>query len=270
MSHFLTSILTRHAGTVEKVLPRLPGSFEPVSSFPNTGLSEFPVATEKQAPEISTLNKSGIQHEGPVVMDKPGTFLQGEIEQSSPQIQKDLLPPINLNPEPPLFKASNEPQSGVFQPDYQESEAFKPANNPEPGPGLEGHKTQTNRIISTETKWVSRLQEFEPVTIQPSIEADGKELKENAPIIPTDYRRAIVEPKGALGEPPGRMNAYNIPGKQGIADLRAEPKAEPVIKVSIGQIHVRAVNPPPSVTAKKPQQAHKPVLTLEDYLKGRG
>lgn len=71
--------------------------------------------------------------------------------------------------------------------------------------------------------------------------------------------------------------SYEAPSEQKIADsarilfpsMNTDQAPEQVIKVNIGQITIKAVNQPAQLSVQRPANAHKPVLTLEDYLKQR-
>jgi hypothetical protein len=75
---------------------------------------------------------------------------------------------------------------------------------------------------------------------------------------------------GAMGEPPGANGNSRKDNNLRSNEMAAESAAGPIIKISIKQINVRAVSPPsPPVLKQKPRPESRPVLSLEDYLKGR-
>jgi hypothetical protein len=75
---------------------------------------------------------------------------------------------------------------------------------------------------------------------------------------------------GTLGEPPGAIGLNNISDHLDFKTNYPDITANPVIRVSIGQINVRAVSHPPAVSPQKSREVSKPLMSLEDYLKQKG
>ena len=97
------------------------------------------------------------------------------------------------------------------------------------------------------------------------ISPTGKTNSVNPLMENSDFAITPRKHGGLLGEPPA-FNNRKI--NQNFPVNHSDHQTAPVIKVSIGQINVRAVTPP-QVSAKKPKMVPKPTLSLEDYLKQR-
>lgn len=278
MTHFLSSILSRHVNTHEKIMPRLPGSFEPVKSFPDKEPDEFTVPDERlfspiSKREIPEPDFSGIRetkNEIPVENGQLKQHSHESIEQKIPNVRMNFDNPVNMKPELNVLNVNEEAESKDLNLNLQVAAApNKLFKNAEFDGGSSFNETKFEHIKVTENKHLTRLQKIESIAIQSFANLNEQVQNENAPANLLEFRLATQETKGALGEPPGRINSFKMQENKDVSDIRPETKVAPAIKVSIGQIHVHAVNPQPAINYQKPQQAHKPLLTLEDYLKGR-
>lgn len=278
MSHFLSSILSRHENAVEKVQPRLPGSFEPVSSFADTGNSASPgphdmdisSPSSMEVPVSGTLPKPQTAKEFPLFSEKRAQFPEKNREQPMQPNPAGFQLPVALNTNPQPIDVPKNESSRLTPLPNQDSEPFKTGKNDEISPESGLFESRNQPLKSTEAIQEKGFQEIETIGYQPEGDRVERKQMDFLPVHPAEQSKKIYEPKGALGEPPGQLNSYGLNGAQARAPISTEPKAAPVIKVSIGQIHVRAINPAPPVSTPKPRPSHKPVLTLEDYLKGRG
>lgn len=272
MGNFLSSILSRHVSTVEKVLPRLPGNFEHGHKLPGNEIQDISETAERLNPPDpiadfpNTIGQRNLTPKQPFVGEKPGTFLKETME----ELHQDIEPPTQRKHEPQPNSLINELESKDFNPGFQGLHHSKSSDNAELSAGPTDFETHSEPTVAKDTMPLTRLQVIDLFTTQQPSSANEIVQQERVQANPGDYGKPIFEIKGTLGDPPGRGNPYDIKGMQGTHDFRTEPKPSPVIKVNIGQIHVRAITPPPAVTSQKPRQAHKPVLTLEEYLKGRG
>jgi hypothetical protein len=277
MSNFLGSLLSRHVETGEKVLPRLPGNFEPVHSFPDNGISEVTdfregsatqFAREKE-PSARSTPKPGFRDNPSRYEERPNDYLQHNNEQVSHPLPGVFPAPIQTNSESYQSHIPLGLEGRVPIPNNPLPEAIKPFVGAELNPEKEIFTSEKESGISTERKPITRVKELESIQ-EFSLGERGREEKgETVKDAPSPYLMPSGQPSGFFGEPPG-MRVSGQLAKQVLPDFRPEARPAPVIKVSIGQINVRAVAPQATVNTPKPKEVHKPLLTLEDYLKGRG
>jgi hypothetical protein len=150
---------------------------------------------------------------------------------------------------------------------------MKSMNEPEPGNIPQGITLKENPVIIKHDKII--LNE-EPVFSRETEKKLGLSSdvlpvssKEAEPFPQRELKMPVERSAGVFGEPPGAISSQNLKGDQGSVNDHHDNMANPVIKVTIGQINVRAVSPPPPVAVPKPREAQKPLLSLEDYLKQR-
>jgi hypothetical protein len=277
MGNYLSSLLSRHIETGEKVLPRLAGSFEQVKSFPEAGITEITdtsgslLGDEHEA--ISPLSRKVGYHE-----PKP-VFLHSEEPQQNrfqPENRSNPYPVASSDPasftsqpEPPWLPAPKGLEAGFSLPDYNIQMPPKSDVRKEDYSLNEFQEGEEKRVISFENTRIQEAKEIAP--LQSSFSSDHEQPAKSTQSMElrTEGRKPIAYTFGILGEPPG-LRAEPNAGNSVLPDRNAASKPAPVIKVSIGQINVRAVTSPSPVSAPKNRDVPKPLLSLEDYLKGRG
>lgn len=263
MNNFINNIISRHVDSGKNVMPRLRSRFEspdnsavdlPVTFAPVHEKFTEQVTDSTQAPSV---NNKNITKEKNTSVEKDHSFLSSKI-----------APPQNNNDND--FQIPNRlPLTPVATPVVeQQNDQVVPETNNEKKILKEKYLVIDNyrKIISTEqvinmendsvTDFSATVLPVKPKPVSPVIE--NKELN-----------GSTNKSYGWLGEPPGAkvFNHLNADEKS----LSNEPGTgyTPVIKVSIGQINVRAVTQTP-VAIKKPRIVLKPALSLEDYLKQQG
>jgi hypothetical protein len=120
-------------------------------------------------------------------------------------------------------------------------------------------ETDTDEVQQDRKKEIKRDQE---VKISPVDKPGAMHIRDKR-----DIHFPEEKSQGAFGEPPGASNRGSETGRPAIPGYLQEDHDTQVIKVRIGQINGRAVIPSAPVTIQKPVAMHKPVMTLEDYLK---
>ncbi len=274
MGNFVSSLLARHIDSGEKVLPRLSGIYEHAKTFRDTGFTELtdsysPVVLNEPEPGFPATAKAlgrASGHEFPVGEQ---TRMPPEPVNKAPEtVQEPGFQhlPLNNAPRQDSGNFSQSPKEGYLQPEIQiqHHPGFEKEMQPAMPNPLEKKSDTLIEIVRAE-RVKERVIDLE-FTVRP------KEVTEK-PVFPGENLNTVKRPtekaSGILGEPPGLRPGFSD-SKQAMPLLKEEPKQAPVIKVSIGQIHIRAVAPPPPVNNTKPKDVYKPILTLEDYLKGRG
>jgi hypothetical protein len=276
MNNFISNIISNHLQPVNVVLPRLPGRYESLENTPDTitsgidtiqentavpsqgiNISHSPKATDTQA-EItgpSTVSQSAAIPVSDREMQKTDQqFLSADrdnkIKEERPPFIKTGLPVEEEGQSTLLFSgnyfnAPINPGESVVNP-LQKNEPVLPAND------KSDQNNWGKRILEN-----NRENKDEPLFSLPVLA-----LEKNEPI------HSVVKPAGILGEPPGAKNFNNPDTRAFLAGEDSATNTAPIIKVSIGQISVRAVTQPP-VVAKKITPVPQQGLSLEDYLKKR-
>lgn len=284
MLHFIQNLLARHTMPGTTVKPRLMSRFE-------TGEQEQKIVTEEtelirgehQMPPANEKPEAGR-----VVQDQPGIKNEQTVQQpvSSIRNEKDEYPAQAKNaeltgkPEAPL----KQKETGLFAEPFNEQAEFARHTLVKPA---------AHTVDESGTPLVHKLNSKSDPLDQPRIDlpmkaadekpAETKKQFMNSPefsefalddhsektvIKNEDNRPAVIQPGGILGEPPG---ITGFGGQKNIDSRSFENSgagSNPVIKISIGKIHVRAITQPVAAIRKSTPIA-KPALTLEDYLKER-
>lgn len=252
MGSFIRNLISRHFEAGKNIVPRLPGRFEPVDG--RNG-SQHEYAEFHEGPE----NKPGLQPE----MRGHG-FISEENQVSTGahfSVKKEVTPPVVDDNQ-----AHELPARQNFMDDDQEKQVagIMPdmvANHGYPSGFYEPEAFNTGEKMGNEKKRpLPGIEPILPGNIKPDENDESTAYKESR-----EFNIQPVRSQGAFGEPPGSKR----PEIDTAPVFRQDPAADHIIKVSIGQIIVRAVVPSAPVTVQKPKEAHKPVLTLEDYLKQR-
>jgi hypothetical protein len=276
MNNFISNIISNHIRPVNAVLPRLPGRFESLDNTTDTIPSGIDTVQENTAVPSQGIN---IPH------SSKATDTQEEITGASTVFQSSVIPVSDQgrqNTDKQFSSADSdnkikEERSPFIKTDLPVEEESQstlvfsgnyfnaPINTGQPPvkPLQENDPVFPNNDKSDQNNWGKRILENkrdnkdEPVFSLPVLS-----LENNEPI------HSVVKPAGILGEPPGAKNFNNPDTRAFLAGEESAANAAPMIKVSIGQISVRAVTQPP-VVAKKIHPVPQQGLSLEDYLKKR-
>ena len=277
MSNFIQNLLSRHTTPVNQVIPRLPGRFESIDQSTHPGSGELNSAREKDAAAFSVDSKTQVASEQDIA------FVRKE-NPTAPLITENDFHPLN---PPPIvnFIDNAEKISGInYEADrIEEGKQTKISGDYEnrndkitgEGYGFSGKTIKENiftnnqfnlfdgRLTGEKQVVVGKQKEVQNDIIIQGLPASENYLK---PVSGNKkIQDAFVKPAGIFGEPPGVNTVYS----QKIKDqIQTEQSGKPIIKVSIGQINVRAVSQP-AVAAKKSIPVTKTGLSLEDYLKKR-
>jgi hypothetical protein len=280
MSNFSSSLIFRHLQPGNNVIPRLPGKFEPLDNSANDNLSGFSTVqanlpeqpavkipkSQQVSPELLKRNEERISEIVNPVSSVQTSSLKNEygIEERNPENPvntRKLTTPIQNLPFDDFDQTT--PPIDTTQNLGSDSRIVTEIVNQK-----ENHFVVTNNSkIIHEEQIINRLNE------KPSALSDTVLSPESNEIKPFPENTKVILPaeksSGVFGEPPGAIAFNNTNENRSLSYFPPETEVHPVIKVSIGQINVRAVTPSPSFTIQKPRVAPKPALSLEDYLKQR-
>jgi hypothetical protein len=216
---------------VQTALSATPPS--PIPALSSVSSTALRAAVPERAPEPSALEGRHLNSLG----------LQPQVSEP-----RDLLSPEGATPSP----RSVPPLSGLGEADRPPSLGLTPQAIQMPP--LQGGFLGT--VVRTPTEGIDEISSL-PALADPR----GERIEE------TGARRPLV-PRSALREE-SALPGLAVPSPRApFAETGTAPAAEPVIRVTIGRIEVRAAAPaPPPAPAARPAG---PRLSLEDYLRRRG
>jgi len=276
MGSFIKSLISRHIEHGKKVTPRLRGRFEPMDIAANSLSADLAESRENQVDQIPA-HDAGSKGGKDMIKESPGRSIA------------EIKPVTPFHLDSPEKKDENEdhPETGNqsirpaiphrFHP-VEEMSGTAPVSMKsmnEPGP------VNITQVISPKENPVIIKREGIILNEEPELNREAEKEPDlssavlpvisNAPepLSPGELKMPNGRPGGAFGEPPGAISRQIIRIDEGPANDQQDVMSTSVIKVTIGQINVRAVSPPPPVAAPKPREAQKPSLSLEDYLKQR-
>lgn len=265
MNNFISNLISRHIAPANNVMPRLRGKFEAESNLSNTLPGDISSSvenfTEPTAAAATLPPPPPISQKHTGVEKKEQTF-SFESEPDFLNQNTDHPEIINDHPVKPLNIAVEE-----FTKEPVQNKTLKNDEVADPVPGKkndqkENHLVITNYHKTANEEWVIKQENKK--------EKDVLFPVEPKPIDPfignNEFAISSHKQGGLLGEPPAFNHAKG--NQHFVINDSAEDHSTPIIKVTIGQINVRAVTSP-QVTAKKQQMVPKPTLSLEDYLKQR-
>jgi hypothetical protein len=187
-------------------------------------------ASEQPAPQGRHLNSLGLQPQ----VDDPQNLLSPE----GATLSSRSMPPL-----PELGETDRLPSLGLKPQAIQM-------------PPLQGGISRTSTRIPTE-----RIDEISSLSVLTPADPQGERIE-------SIEARPSLAPRSALREE-SPLPGLAVPSPRApFAESGTAPAAEPVIRVTIGRIEVRAAAPaPPPAPAARPAS---PQLSLEDYLRRRG
>jgi len=284
MHHFIHNLISRHARPMGNIMPRLRSRFEnrehaqkidtegteltreehaipvskepPVTDRPVTDLpgdkkdqpAQQPTRAERdEGYEYTAQNvKAALPGKAEVPIKENGTHLiSGPIE--------ELQGPASYLQEEPAVPGTEKPLSSFAQ---KQTPNYLPVAEPQPDLPLEPADeptAETKKRASNTPELSESLYDDHPV----------KPVFKNE-----DARPVVVQQGGILGDPPGMTGFKEQKNNESGSFENTGAQSRPVIKVSIGKIHVRAITQPVVATRKETPVA-KPSLSLDDYLKER-
>jgi hypothetical protein len=290
MSDFLSNLAARHLGRARAVQPRLAARFEQASdsavarrtpaveiveaiieSQPSPGIEQpphrptgppatdprlgttapsaapppLPVRAAPSQPSLSPANP-------PITQSVPPSLVVQAVEQPAieqPMLAPPKVPAATAPPPPPAITALGPPRAPGPDP-------VRPVLRAVPTPAAEALPTVSPRpggrvpIDPVEREISSSAKRDDQVVV------DLPLRDKEAAIAPASVRAASAAPTPADETAVEKTDAAIV-----------EPRAAPVIRVTIGRIEVRAVAPP---APPEPRRAPPPALSLEEYLRRGG
>jgi hypothetical protein len=251
MTGFISRMLTRHSSPQNIILPRLPGKYEST-----TGTTQNLFENDLGTSDINaTHNSEEIGNNGFIPQDKealPDKSKTSTIKPSHATFQTSFLaePTAEISKnEGTVFPNDNNPGSQSIIPKFsiadteQNSDGvvnYKLSNNHKSN---EKNAVDNKAIISSTSKLFAS-----------AVSEKVEELKEKSFF-------QIQQPLfTALPKLPNGVTPITS----------TEGNQQPVIKVHIGRIEIKAINQPPSNdTQTKKSNVNKPAMSLDDYLKKR-
>jgi hypothetical protein len=268
MNGFISHIINRHLGTENNIMPRVPGRFESFNSFQQNAGEIKPLQSE----EIETNSYQQTDRGNLKPLEKTGTnygtnsspFEALKVDKKDQEKSNFSMPDkaVDVFKEPSHFK---ENVSGKIEPPIiEENRIFNTT-------------ISNSTVASSDTKENSN--NISPKPKETSISQIERNNSPNivSPFVVQNAERSYTQKKGDHNENPvlpiqSSFVLQNIKDtsvhQHAIFPESAEQKAQPIIKVSIGRIEVRAaVSSAPE--KKNSNTAEKPTMSLDDYLKKR-
>lgn len=267
MGDFIARLIRRHLGSEGVVNPRLPGRFETRTPAVTSELSPVVEETDNHAsaafsPSPLTQNDSSPREDYPRFRESvfhvdPKNRFTGEDFQGVP----DEFP---SGKEPGIRQLAK-----PFDSDSGSRRLFQNKRTEEERTELSevAGKEKVSRSFTGHSEKELNADQVTPATVRSETRSGNPEKAIQLPLTGnSDYPQ---KNGGALGVSPGAA-VYPYREERNTRVTRSpEIPAQPVIRITIGQIHVRAVTPLPSPPVQKPKVNAKPMLSLEDYLHQR-
>ena len=267
MGDFIARLIRRHLGSEGVVNPRLPGRFETRTPAVTSELSpvveerEIPASTASSPPPVMQNDSSG-QADNPRFRERilPANHeerFSGEDDQGVPdEFPSGKEPAIRQLAKP--FDSDSGSRT-LFQNIRREEERTELSE-------VAG-KEKVSRSFAGHSEMELNADQVTPATLRSETRSGNPEKAIQLPL--TGNTDQPQKKGGAFGVPPGG-SVYPFREERNTRVTRSpEIPAPPVIRITIGQIHVRAVTPLPSPPVQKPKVNTKPMLSLEDYLHQR-
>jgi hypothetical protein len=282
---FVSNIINRHIEPAKNIMPRLRGKFEPPAQSPAIGAESFTanetIISQQASVDLGPANESFRDSVGPVEAGNSGTGIADVINPTNKSTT--VLPPANpalkVRDSIGMQKEENEleitdglPPGEIkkSQPNFNDQKEKKEWMQKEL-PLSKGKKEKyfviTNYEISKDSQVIEAQHAFNKTSQQELTSSATPSIK---PIFKTkESIQHSNNKRGIFGEPPG-AGLYNGGNKNGnLFNNHFEQETTQVIKVSIGQISVKAITPPPASKSTPVSRELKPALSLETYLKNR-
>ena len=255
MNGFVSNLISRHTQADGNVKPRVRGRFEPERTLPAPALEGFSGPVDSFPPEqitqeaedaslSATARPTLFRSEAPPATASPATTPFSEdtaTSSSSVTDQQGRIPLLGEN------EAGPQRHFSPLKLEQQGLEKVKPAPP-------KRHAADALPIAPFPEKVIPASH---PNATPDTWESDSA----------TDWAGNLTRLQGLLGDavrlPDSRAN-----GSLNAVDQPLDLQPQPVIKVTIGRIEVRAIALPTSAKVQ-PQAGPKPLLSLEDYLKQR-
>jgi hypothetical protein len=272
MSTYLGRLVNRLIQPEAEIQPRLPGLFEP--SPLRTEMVGLEAAADASTPRVKASQGDAEEAESALQAEsRPGDWQARQISstqlsapekigtkrsepaQLAPPETQAFAAPEQLEPSPVEAQAASVPAAAL---------SAVPADSSSENAGRDAPKEAARRDILHVSGAPAEARGARPEAILPH-PADMKPVQpvENHPAEPLSTPTQPIQTR--LATPASSAPKPAIPH---IQPAQAEPGDAPQIHVTIGRIEVRAANPPPAAPRKAAIQ-HRPVVSLEAYLKRR-
>jgi hypothetical protein len=182
-------------------------------------------------------------------VQRANAFVKRSVEESNRMVSVGLKGWKNDTP----MSAGHRIISSQTKPDDNDS-----LNAEESLPDISPQKESKNQLRSNSDR---RVREYEIIQ---SHDPNPKFPLNSRSKITSKEAAAVSKPKTILVQP--RIEPHSLPKKDNIFIPRSEEKPEPIIRVTIGRIEVRAMNSPPK---PKKDPVAPAVMGLEEYLRGQ-
>ncbi len=267
MGDFIARLIRRHLGSEGVVNPRLPGRFETRTPAVTSELSPVVEETDNHAsaafsPSPLTQNDSSPREDYPRFRESvfhvdPKNRFTGEDFQGVPVgFSSRKEPGIRMLAKP--FD-SDSGSRRLFQNIRKEEERTEL-------PEVAG-KEKVSGSFTGQTEKEVNADRVTPASVRSEAPSGKPEKAIQLPL--TGNSDPQQKKGGAFGVPPGGSVNFSREERNTRVTRSPEIPEQPVIRITIGQIHVRAVTPLPSPPVQKPKVNTKPMLSLEDYLHQR-
>lgn len=245
MSEFLGRLLARTRDEADVIRPRLPGRFEPVRTEGTLEAVETADAHPQESPPAVPIPRRRQVAEEPVEERRPvhrGRLTDEPRMAEEPSPRRPSAAPRATYAERTASHRVPPPRETVRQP---ESQSRSEPALPEPKP--------TRRVASTRSPVIP-----DPVRVRD--DNDVRRVSEEPPPTPHPIARPNAEPT--------RVEPASVRPRLPQNESR-DVDDEPVIRIHIGRIDVRATHEAPPTPAR-PARPEPKRLTLEEYARERG
>lgn len=229
MSDFLINLLNRHMELTKNVQPRMRGRFEP-DAYSSIILTTNDLVENNIDDDISAKQSSFKKQETKIRSIEP---LDNSVVHKNDDTKVGRSKKITIMNSETENSINNKIQDGVFHQQFDEHQPVR---------------TKQSFIQSAKFN-------------------KGKSVVLESPTNATGLENIDIGSNGLLGLPPSLTDWKSELNQESfIKDIKTE--TEPVIKVNIGRIEVRAVTQQTPLPPR-PKASPRPKLTLDDYLKQR-
>ncbi len=260
MNDFLTNLLNRHIGLGEKALPRTQGRFEPDANAVLTSLPQY--AQEVfQHPTSAVVSPANVpardNMDDPNFAKQPGIKQPIKMIRSAKATEQKTTRETQYNSSP---ESTRQPISK--EPGFINMKNIIEGIRVKPGRPLKGLVQQDNNVAGLRQP-VSLSKSPDLAVVLPK---SGPGIKKSLPGT-TALHNMDNASHGLLGAPP-RLSHQQSNIDKGLFKKNKKAETEPVIKVNIGRIEVRAVTNKAPVPPRR-KASPKPKLSLTEYLTQR-
>jgi hypothetical protein len=255
MSGFLGRLLARSREGVHDVRPRLPGRFEPARNEPDrfAPATEIVVRSENDSTSGPRPDRQIARHRSTRDAPQPQPVHRGKLTQEEP------LAPQHTGQRAFAPPAVPRPQHNTT---FETARPGRTARAEEPERTRESHRIPAQPDVRSQHP--VRTTPTEPRSVETMPRTRAKESGRNAET-PTEPVIASERRAETRAERPARPVTPRPAPKD-----EESSNDEPVIRIHIGRIDVRAIQEGPPNTAATPTRPQPKRLTLEEYARERG